>query len=89
MSKQKEPKPAPTTPANLPMPVTGTFLTVVKSEHLLYQAIQIEVFQGIVVDIKILSKAPDLAASAVGICSREIWDVLRSQTIDKVLYDAE
>jgi len=61
-------------------PVTGKFYTVGKTSHLLYEAFEIEVVNGQVVAVKTLSRAPDLAQSAVGYCSREIWVALRQQT---------
>jgi len=73
--------------ALLPLDVTGTFHTVVKSSHLLYEAIEISVHMGIVIGIKVLSRAPDLAQAAVGICSREIWNNLRTHEKEKVLPD--
>jgi len=73
----KQTKPAPT-PVSTPT-TSGTFFTVVKSEHLLYLAFEIVVVDGVVVSSKSISRAPDLQASAVGICSREIWAAGRRQ----------
>ena len=79
------PKPAPTPPAAVPvLGVTGTFHGVFKSSHLLYQAFEVELKDGTVVGLKGLSRAPDLAASAVGVCSREIWRALRDQAVTDV-----
>jgi len=69
----------------LPMNVNGTFFTSVKVSHLLYVAIEIEVYKGLVVGVKPLQKAGDLAASSVGHCSRGIWSVLKTQCIEYVL----
>lgn len=73
---------------NIPLQVTGTFHTVVKSSHLLYEAVEVSVKDGVVVNVKVLSRAPDLAQSAVGTCSREIWSNLRHQKREAVVPDA-
>ena len=80
MSKSKKEDPAP-----LPMNVNGTFFTSVKVSHLLYVAIEVEIYKGLVVGVKPLQKAGDLAASSVGHCSRGIWSVLKTQGIEYVL----
>lgn len=74
--------------ALLPLNVSGTFHAVVKSDHLLYEAVEITVHMGIVVGVKVLSRAPDLAQTAVGSCSREIWNHLRTHDRGKVIPDA-
>jgi hypothetical protein len=70
---------------SFPKNVNGKFYTSVKVSHLLYVAIEIEVHKGIVVGVKPLQKAGDLAASSVGHCSRGIWSVLKTQGIEQVL----
>jgi hypothetical protein len=78
MSKAKKSDPAPS------LKVTGKFYTVGKSGHLLAEAFEIELKDGVVVGVKSLSRAPDLSATAVGICSREIWVNLRTQQTDEI-----
>ncbi|MHA4899785.1 hypothetical protein, partial [Enterococcus faecium] len=48
--------------ASLPLNINGRFCTVMKTDHLLYEAVEVELFNGIAVGIKRLSRAPDLAA---------------------------
>ena len=69
----------------LPVDVNGKFHAVIKDSHLLYSAIEISVYKGLVTEVKVLSRAPDMAQSAVGITSREIWAALRSHEREKVL----
>ena len=73
----------------LPVNVSGTFHTVVKDSHLLYSAVEITVYKGLVTEVKVLSRAPDMAAAAVGICSRETWVAMRNHEKEKVLPDAK
>jgi hypothetical protein len=67
-----------------PVPVTGTFFTVAKQSHLLYEAFEITVKDGVVTDVKNISRAPDLAHTAVAICQRELWVKLRVQNKETV-----
>jgi hypothetical protein len=62
----------------LPQP-TGRFYTVAKDSHLLYSAYQIDVVDGVVVEVKCLSRAPDLLASAVGYAQSELWAASKDQ----------
>jgi hypothetical protein len=64
--------------------VSGRFFCVGKSDHLLYEAFELEVKDGVVVAVRGLSRAPDLAATAVGACTRELWVNLRTQPALKV-----
>ena len=80
-----KPKKTEDEPAILPIQISGTFFTSMKVSHLLYVALEIEVFKGIVVGVKPLQKAGDLAASSVGHCSRGIWSALKTQSIEEVL----
>lgn len=64
--------------------VSGTFHTVAKVSHLLYEAVEVELKDGVVVSVKSVSRAPDLAATAVGHCSRRIWEELRGQEMGEV-----
>jgi len=73
----------------LPVDVNGKFHTVIKESHLLYSAIEITVYKGLVTDVKVLSRAPDMAQAAVGLTSREIWVALRSHEREKVLPSAK
>jgi hypothetical protein len=63
------------------LPVTGRFVGVGKSSHLLYEAFEVTLKDGVVVEVKPLSRAPDLAANAVGACAHEIWQALRLQSV--------
>jgi len=65
--------------------VSGVFHTVVKQAHLLYEALEITVKDGLVTEVRSLSRAPDLAQTAVAACQREIWSMLRTQTKEGVL----
>lgn len=65
--------------------ISGRFYTVVRVEHLLYEAVEVVVKDGVVTSSRVLSRAPDLAATAVGFASREIWQVLRTQQKSEVL----
>jgi hypothetical protein len=78
----------PEAPA-LPIQVSGKFFSTAKVNHLLYVAVEIEVYKGIVVGVKLLQKAGDLAASSVGHCSRGIWAALRNQEISGMLPEGE
>lgn len=60
-------------------PVNGKFYTTAKVDHLLYCAYEIEVKDGVVVGVKCLSRAPDLAATAIGACTRDLWVNMRTQ----------
>lgn len=79
MSRKPAPKTTALPPANAPTDVSGIFYAVGKDSHLLYTAWEVEVKDGVVVRVKGLSRAPDLAATAVGKCASEIWSNLRTQ----------
>ena len=73
----------------LPIEVTGRFYTCAKHSHLLYMPIEIEVYKGVVVGFKLIARAPDLAQSACGVVSREVWKALRDQTLETLCPGAE
>lgn len=83
--KRREPLAVTEEASLLPVDVTGKFHTVIKESHLLYSAIEIDVYKGLVTDVRVLSRAPDMAQSAVGITSREIWVALRNHEREKVI----
>lgn len=83
MSKSKAP-PKQVTPTPLAHP-TGRFYTVAKDSHLLFSAFQIDVVDGVVVEIKCLSRAPDLLASAVGYAQSELWSASRTQKTEDLI----
>lgn len=56
--------------------VTAKTYCVVKADHLLYLAYEIELVDGVVVSTRCLSRAEDLAASAVGQASSAIWKTI-------------
>jgi len=85
VSKKPQFRPAVATSAPPTLPISGTFFTVAKSGHLLTEAVEIEVRDGYVVGFKVISRAPDLAQSAVAVCQRRIWEVLRKQSREEVL----
>lgn len=71
-------KPSPSQKRSPPS-VTGTFYCVARESHLLYQAFEIDVRDGVVTAVRCLSRAPDLAASSVGHCARGLWVNARTQ----------
>jgi len=75
---------APGEPTEFPLDVNGRFFTVFKDSYLLYLACEIKVLKGIVVDFKILSRAPDQQCTAVGAATSEIWPASREQTQESV-----
>jgi hypothetical protein len=81
------PKKQSDSPGQEPVAVSGVFHTAVKHSHLLYEAIEITVKDGMVTEVRNISRAPDLAHAAVANCQREIWHQLRSQTKEAVLGD--
>lgn len=66
---------------NFPIEVTGKFVTVNKNSHLLYEAFEIEVYKGIVVSVKPLSRAPDLSQIAIGSCQRQLWQNMNQRQV--------
>lgn len=62
--------------------VTAKCYLVAKDSHLLYEAYEVTLVDGVVTDVKCLSRAPDLAASAVGQASAAIWRALRDTTTE-------
>lgn len=74
------------TSTKLPQP-TGRFYTVAKDSHLLYSAFQIDVIDGVVVEVKCLSRAPDLLASAVGYAQSELWAASKDQKTEDIAHD--
>lgn len=72
-----------------PLEVTGRFFTCVKTSHLLYMPCEIEVVKGMVTSFKLIARAPDMAQSACGVVSREVWRALREQTLESVCEGAK
>lgn len=66
---------------SFPIEVTGKFVTVNKNSHLLYEAFEIEIFKGIVVAIRPLSRAPDLSQIAIGSCQRQLWANMEQRAV--------
>ena len=70
--------------AGFPIEVSGKFVTVAKNSHLLYEAFEVEIYKGIVVAVKTLSRAPDLSQIAIGSCQRELWSNMnQKQVVDE------
>jgi len=80
-----KPKPKPKTVEVQVIPTTGTFVSVFRSDHLLYEALQIDVKNGRVIDAKIISRAPDFAATAIGSASKALWKHHTTQNRKEVL----
>lgn len=70
---------APSAPESQLEGITGKFYTVGRSAHLLYEAYEIELRDGAVVGVRRLSRAPDMAPTAVAACAAELWANLRTQ----------
>jgi hypothetical protein len=79
-------RPSNVSPTKLPtIAVTGTFFTVVKESHLLYEALEIEIVDGVVVSVTSLNRAPDLSQVAIGNCQRRLWKVAMEQDKSTVI----
>ena len=79
-------RPSNVSPTKLPtIAVTGTFFTVVKESHLLYEALEIEIVDGVVVSVTSLNRAPDLSQVAIGNCQRRLWKVAMIQEKSTVI----
>jgi hypothetical protein len=66
---------------SFPIEVTGKFVTVSKSSHLLYEAFEVEIYKGIVVSCKTLSRAPDLSQISIGACQRNLWSSMDQKRV--------
>lgn len=79
-------RPSNISPSKLPsIAITGTFFTVVKESHLLYEALEIEIIDGVVVSVTSLNRAPDLSQIAIGNCQRRLWQVAMQQKKEEVI----
>jgi len=54
--------------------VTGSFYAVIKCEHLLYEALEVEILNGEIQAVRTVSRAPDSQAQAVGNCASKLWE---------------
>ena len=70
---------APNATESQPEGITGKFYTVGKTSHLLYEAYEVTIENGVVVNVRSLSRAPDMPQVAVGACTHELQVNLRTQ----------
>lgn len=56
--------------------VTAKCYLVAKDSHLLFEAFEVTLVDGVVSEIRNLSRAPDLAASAIGQASSAMWKAI-------------
>lgn len=66
-------------PASPLAAITGKFYTVGKTGHLLYEAYEVTIENGVVIAARSLSRAPDMPQVAVGACTHEMQVNLRTQ----------
>lgn len=64
--------------------VTGKFYTVCKVDSMLSLSYEIEVYQGIVVSVKQISKSEDLACIVIGQVQHLLWQSMRDQKKEKM-----
>lgn len=78
MAKQKKLSDSVTAPK----PALLKAVVVVRAGHLLSECYELSLEDGIVVDVKKLSRAPDLTASAIGHGASALWRQVRDQSVE-------
>lgn len=59
--------------------LSGRFVTTTRVSHLLFESIEVTLKDGVVVDTKKLSRAPDMTAVAIGHASSRLWEISRDR----------
>lgn len=70
-----KPQPAPRPETDITIRAVATFTT---SDSFLCEAIELEIVNGVVVSHKMLTRAPDLPAVAIGAAQRQLWGSMRA-----------
>ena len=67
-------------------PITCTATTVFKLKDRLNlsNALELEIVNGVVVNVKLLNRAEDLPNSVIAKCTKRLWEVMRDQNQETI-----
>lgn len=68
----------------IPVNITMKATSVYKTSRLLAESVELTIVDGVVTAVKLLTRAPDVPAVAVGHASSSLWQNMRDNTSEEI-----